>query len=30
VPDVLYFGLGYILYFVYLVLFNYPLFSSLP
>ena len=30
VPDVLYFGLGYILYIVYLVLFNYPLFSSLP
>jgi len=30
VPDVLYFGLGYILYLVYLVLFNYALFSSLP
>ena len=30
VPDVLYFGLGYILYIAYLVLFNYPLFSSLP
>jgi len=30
VPDVLYFGLGYILYLAYLVLFNYGLFSSLP
>jgi len=30
VPDVLYFGLGYILYLAYLVLFNYALFSSLP
>ena len=30
VPDVLYFGLGYILYLAYLVLFNYTLFSSLP
>ena len=30
VPDVLYFGLGYILYLVYLGLFNYALFSSLP
>jgi len=30
VPDVLYFGLGYIIYLVYLVLFNYGLFSSLP
>jgi hypothetical protein len=30
VPDVLYFGLGYILYLGYLVLFNYALFSSLP
>ena len=30
VPDVLYFGLGYVLYLAYLVLFNYPLFSSLP
>ncbi len=30
VPDVLYFGLGYVLYLAYLVLFNYALFSSLP
>jgi len=30
VPDVLYFGLGYILYLAYLALFNYALFSSLP
>ena len=30
VPDVLYFGLGYVLYLAYLVLFNYSLFSSLP
>jgi Flp pilus assembly protein protease CpaA len=30
VPDVLYFGLGYVLYLAYLVLFNYGLFSSLP
>jgi hypothetical protein len=30
VPDVLYFGLGYILYLAYLILFNYALFSSLP
>lgn len=30
VPDVLYFGLGYILYLAYLALFNYGLFSSLP
>jgi hypothetical protein len=30
VPDVLYFGLGYIIYLGYLVLFNYSLFSSLP
>jgi len=30
VPDVLYFGLGYILYLVYIGLFNYALFSSLP
>ena len=30
VPDVLYFGLGYILYLAYLVLFNYAVFSSLP
>jgi len=30
VPDVLYFGVGYVLYIVYLVLFNYALFSSLP
>lgn len=30
VPDVLYFGGGYILYIAYLVLFNYPLFKSLP
>ena len=29
-PDVLYFGLGYIIYIAYLVLFNYTLFSSLP
>ena len=30
VPDVLYFGIGYVIYLAYLVLFNYPLFSSLP
>ncbi|HXW94205.1 MAG TPA: hypothetical protein VEJ19_00680 [Nitrososphaerales archaeon] len=30
VPDVLYFGIGYILYLAYLILFNYALFSSLP
>jgi hypothetical protein len=30
VPDVLYFGVGYILYLAYLVLFNYAVFSSLP
>jgi len=30
VPDVLYFGVGYILYLVYLGLFNHALFSSLP
>ena len=30
VPDVLYFGLGYVLYIAYLVLFNYAVFSSLP
>ena len=30
VPDVLYFGIGYVIYLAYLVLFNYPLFSTLP
>ena len=30
VPDVLYFGLGYIIYLAYLALFNFSLFSSLP
>ena len=30
VPDVLYFGLGYIIYLAYLALFNFGLFSSLP
>lgn len=30
VPDVLYFGLGYIIYLAYLVLFNFSLFTSLP
>ena len=30
VPDVLYFGLGYIIYLAYLILFNFNLFSSLP
>jgi hypothetical protein len=30
VPDVLYFGAGYVLYLAYLILFNYSVFSSLP